>query len=111
VEGYRNYDKSEFSPACPLFEDDSQLEAVWKKEHSLQEFLAPSNFKSYDELKSKLHRVLGLDGITNSKSNDVPWGTDPAPTFKSAPAPKIQAAETEDDDDESMEFFKKLASG
>jgi hypothetical protein len=118
VEGYRNYDKSEFAEVGPLFKDDSEMETIWKKEYSLQEFLAPSNFKSYDELKEKLHRVLGLDGSTNGrtpaaaravaalKSDDSsPW--DEAPKFKATPAPAVHAAD--DEDDESLEFFKKLA--
>lgn len=117
VEGYRNYDKSEFGEAGPLSKDDEEMEKVWKKEYSLQEFLAPSNFKSYDELKEKLHRVLGLDGSTNGRTpaaaravaktdEDAPWNE--APKFKATPAPAVAQA-TDDEDDESLEFFKKLA--
>ena len=54
VEGYRNYDKSEFGERGPLSDDDRALENIWKQCHSLQEFLKPENFKSYDELKLKL---------------------------------------------------------
>lgn len=112
VEGYRNYDKSEFDKSEPLFDDDSELEAVWKKEHKLQPFVARSEFKSYDELKAKLHRVLGLNGSTSTKTESkTPWGDDeetkPAPQAKTQ-APK-SAPSMDDDDDESMEFFKKLA--
>lgn len=119
VEGYRNYDKSEFASPGPLFEDDDQMEAVWKREHSLQAFLAPSNFKSYDELKTKLNRVLGLDesgketpATSRSQAaqrkpaddeDELPWQ---APKqAQSAPA----RSESQDDEDE-LEFFKKLAS-
>ena len=49
VDGYWNYDKSEFDSPSPLFDDDEKLEEVWKKQYSLAEFTAPSNFKSYDE--------------------------------------------------------------
>ena len=116
VEGYRNYDKSEFAKAAPLFDDDSEMEKIWKKCNSLKEFLAPSNFKSYDELKEKLNRVLGRDGSTAGKTpaaaratakvdEDLPWA-EPKQTFKAAPAPKID----EDEDDESLEFFKKIAN-
>ena len=59
VEGYRNYDKSEFDGNTPLDENEDKLEAVWKQTHSLAAFLDPSNFKSYDELKTKLNTVLG----------------------------------------------------
>jgi hypothetical protein len=118
VEGYRNYDKSEFAAAGPLLKDDGKLEKIWKSEHSLQEFLSPSNFKSYDELKAKLNRVLGLDGsnpaaaranAAKTAEKNAPWQSDDeddAPNFKAAPSPSID----EEEDDEGLEFFKKLAS-
>jgi len=110
LEGYRNYDKSEFDSAVPLLSDDEKLEGIWKKEHKLQPFLDPSNFKSYEELKDKLNKVLGLTGEVrvNSKAEDTaPWDGDPVsppPTIKSKPAPAL-----DEDDDDSMDFFKKLA--
>lgn len=117
VEGYRNYDKSEFASAGPLFDDDSQLEGVWKQEHSLQAFLAPSNFKPYEELKARLNRVLGLDDKGNeapatarasaaskkSDEDELPWT---APREERAAPSRSAPAEEEDTD---LEFFKNLA--
>jgi hypothetical protein len=114
VEGYRNYDKSEFDKIAPLLNDDEELEAVWKKEHSLKEFLAPSNFKTYEELQARLAKVLAEDSApakrAKAETTEVPWDNDEdsAPKFKAASAPKYAAED--DDDDESLEFFKKLAS-
>lgn len=117
VEGYRNYDKSEFDKVGPLFADDSELEAVWKKEHSLQSFLDPKNFKDYDELKAKLLKVLAEDGAPataranaakKAEDTDLPWDEEETPKQKSKPAPEYAASE--DDDDESLEFFKNLAN-
>ena len=93
------------------------MESIWKKAHSLQEFIAPSNYKSYDELKAKLVKVLGLDNSTlgmtpaaaRAKASvteaevDTPW--EAPPKLKAAATPKFD----EDEDDESLEFFKKLA--
>ena len=114
VEGYRNYDKSEFDKSSSLFNDDSDLEAVWKKEHSLQSFLDASNFKSYDELQAKLMRALGeatskAKVAARAEEEDIPWDETPAPKQKVKAAPQFVAA-TEDDDDESLEFFKNLAN-
>jgi len=113
VEGYRNYDRSEFDKPGALLNDDEELETIWKKEHSLQEFLDLKNFKSYDELKERLTRVLSTDTpakiVKKAEEEDVPWArTESAPKFKTADAPKHVAVD--DDDDESLEFFKKLAS-
>jgi hypothetical protein len=114
VEGYRNYDKSEFAAAGPLAEDD-EMEAIWKKCHSLQSFLDPKNFKPYEELKAKLNRVLGLDGSTAGKTPAAARATAsveiidelekaPAPSFKSKEPPKF-----DDDEDDDLAFFNKLA--
>ena len=113
VEGYRNYDKSEFASTGPLFDDDEKMETVWKKTHSLQAFLDPSNFKSYDELKARLNKVLGVDGFTARSSSvneeaDTPWSQEAAaPTFKAKSEPKF----AEDEDDEDMLLFAKIANG
>ena len=58
VDGFWNYDKSEFEDTSKLFEDDSEADKVWQSQHSLAEFTAPTNFKSYDELKTRLDAVL-----------------------------------------------------
>ena len=95
VEGYRNYDKSEFdSPSQLLDGDDAKLETLWKKEYSLKEFLDPKHFKSYDVLKAKLDKVLGLDGaapVSKTKAEDF--------TPRSSP----------DIEDEELDYFKSLA--
>ena len=103
VEGYRNYDKSEFDVPSALSEDDTALEKIWKQQHKLAEFVDPSNFKTYDELKTKLHRVLGLNGSSNMTSNIEEAAS---PAMKETKAPVLQTAE----DDEDLEMFKKLAN-
>jgi hypothetical protein len=117
VEGYRNYDKSEFSKPGPLA-DDSEMEAIWNKEYSLQAFLNPKNFKSYDELKAKMNKVLGLDTagmraaapaiVSRAKEEDAPWAEEAAPASFKAKAPVAHFAADEDDD--GLEFFKNLAN-
>jgi len=112
LEGYRNYDKSEFDKSGPLLKDDEELEKVWKSEHSLQEFLAPSNFKSYEELQARLSKVLAEDSAPAKRkaaeNTEVPWQEESAPSFKATHAPKYSG--DDEDEDESLEFFKKLAN-
>ena len=112
VEGYRNYDKSEFESKSPLFDNDEDMSAVYNAEHSLEAFLAPSNFKSYDELKKKLEKVLAEPtGSSYRNEEDVPFDKPTARSMaapavgKSAPAPKAKAV----DDDDDLSFFEKLA--
>lgn len=113
VEGYRNYDTSSFDTPGALFEDDDKLEEVWNSyskspAHSLQQFIHPSKFKSYDELKAKLFRVLALGNAPKNAVQEEEAYEAPAPKAKAAPAPKAPSIE-EDDDDDAMDFFKKLA--
>lgn len=113
VEGYQNYDKSEFDSPAPLFSEDAKMEAVWKQQHPLKTFLERSNFKSYDELKTKLYRVLGLDGSAGARpAKAAAWEeaeeeVAPPPKIKSAPAKRPPVNLTEDEDD--MSYFKSLA--
>jgi len=112
VEGYRNYDKSEFDKTGPLLKDDEKLEAVWNSEHSLKDFLAPSNFKSYEELAARLAKVLA-DGtgpaVVGVPVETAPWAEEEsAPSFKSTHAPNYSG--DDGDDDETLEFFEKLAN-
>jgi hypothetical protein len=104
VEGYQNYDKSEFESPSPLLDDDGELEKIWKSEFSLTEMISDKEFKSYDALKQRLDKVLGLNGEapkttveqTKAKNFDAKTKSNDAP-FKD---------ESEDDD---MAYFSKLA--
>ena len=105
VEGYRNYDRSEFDSPSTISDEDDEIEAIWNKQHSLSAFLEKSNFKSYGELKARLDKVLGVTDST------------PVMEEETAPPPKQKVAEVEDDipwsnddeDDDSVSFFRSLA--
>lgn len=124
VEGYRNYDKSEFAAQGVISDSDGnalseeQMEAVWKQQSSLQEIVDPKNFKPYAELKAKLHKVLGLDGsshapTTTAEDDDTSMDFTPkfkersAPTLDETPAP-ASSTSSDDDDDDTLDFFKGL---
>jgi len=108
VEGYRNYDKSEFADVSALLDgDDEKLEELWKKEYSLKDFTEKKNFKPYDQLKGRLDKVLGFAGapIAKSKAEDttVAFKEDFTSTIPTA----ANASLSEDDDD--LNYFKSLA--
>ena len=112
VEGYRNYDKSEFSSASALYEsDESKLETVYNQLHNLSEYTDPKNYKSYDELKAKLMKVLGeeadMGAPTVVQMNSV---NDPAPMPEPAQAPVTAEEMNKQDDDDTMSYFAKLAN-
>lgn len=113
VEGYRNYDKSEFDAPGPLMDDDNQLEKVWKSEYPLQEFVSPGQFKSYDELKVKLYRVLALNEASSEPIAAAPAQREAAPRnipTTAADDPPWDNNNASDDDDEAISFFQKLAN-
>jgi hypothetical protein len=106
VERYRNYDKSEFAAKSALLDgDDDKLEALWKKEYSLKEFTDPSNFKSYEVLKAKLDKVLGLTGSVNkSRAEDTILSK-----FKKDDEEILETAGASSDEDGDLDYFKSLA--
>ena len=138
VDGYWNYDKSEFESPSALFDKDDLIEEVWKKQYSLKEFNAPTNFKSYDELKTRLSLVLA--GTTTVGSavtfmEDEPVATATFVDTKEEPAPAITVASSDpsitvtagnaqaeedvkkffpssddDEDEDTMDYFQKLAN-
>jgi hypothetical protein len=115
VEGYRNYDKSEFESPSALYEaDESRLESVYNQLHPVSEFTDPKNYKSYDELKAKLMRVLGEEadfGAPTVQQMNAVNDPAPAPEPVSAPAAPVTAAEMNSvDDDDTMSYFAKLAN-
>ena len=113
VEGYRNYDKSEFDSPAPLSEDDDELESVWNSQYSLQEFVDRNNFKSFAELQTRLNRVLGSTAVSSTASEVDEDDIMESPTVsRQAPAPKIEEEVTswsEESSDDSLDFFKQLA--
>ena len=104
VDGYWNYDKSEFETTSTLG-DDSMVEGIWKKQYSLKEFTAPTNFKSYEELKTRLDAVLSgtvsVGNVTDTM-DDEPIAS---PKVDTKPVESKQ-----EDEDDTMDYFNKLAS-
>jgi hypothetical protein len=104
VEGYQNYDKSEFESPSPLLGDDDELEKIWKSEHSLAEMISDKEFKSYDALKQRLDKVLGLSGDVVPKTTVETIKEQ----NKTAPKKSVDVAPDMGDDDD-MAYFAKLA--
>ena len=106
VEGYRNYDKSEFSSAAPLLNaDEAKLEEVYGKLHDLSEFTNPKNYKSYDELKTKLMRVLGEQATAGAYTvREEIKLNNPEPAVE-----PVTAEDISNDDEDTLSYFSKLA--
>ena len=107
VDGFWNYDKSEFEAPTALFDNDDDIEKVWNKQYALNEFTAPTNFKSYDELKTRLNMVLAgttTVGNVTTLMEDEPVVSAVVDT-KEEPAPVT----VEDEDEDTMDYFQKLA--
>jgi hypothetical protein len=121
VEGYRNYDKSEFDSPKPLSEDEDVLEGIYNKLYSLSEFTSPSSYKSYAELKAKLNQVLGEEGMSMTTAEAISLDDSINEPRMSAPAPMaaskqrvteepVTSSSDSDDDDDTLSYFAKLAA-
>lgn len=109
VEGWVNYDKSEFSAPAPLFNgDENQLQEVYDKLYSLQDFLDPKNYKSYDELKAKLNKVLGVSAGVSMEA-PAPAPVMEAPVMKAEESTFVEPVADSSDEDDTLSYFAKLA--
>jgi hypothetical protein len=114
VEGYPNYDNSSFEGQGALLNgDDEKLETIWNSLHHLGEFTDPKNFKSYDELKARLDKVLGNKA---PKPVESAGPTKPAPKFESKSVAKSEESDEvpwnasgESEEDDSLDYFRRLA--
>ena len=110
VDGFWNYDKSEFDSAKEIADNDEAIEGIWSKQYPLKPFLEESNFKSYDELKSKLDKVLTGSRSTGTVEDMV---TPPSLSETKPDVVKESVADSSSndpvEDDETLSYFSKLA--
>ena len=105
VDGFWNYDKSEFEGVSAIADNDDNIKAIWEKQYPLKPFLDTSNFKSYEELKEKLNRV-----ITGTKSTDTVENVDLPSTSTATVQSKDSASKaTASESDDTLDYFSKLA--
>ena len=120
VAGYRNYDSSEFAAPAPLLDDDDAMEAVWKKQYSLAELVAADQFKTYDELKKRLDYVIGTKGTPryqdpedldedNTRGSTRELTEDLRSELNNLQPTRRAAAVDEDEDDDTLSYFARLA--
>ena len=108
VDGFWNYDKSEFEDTSKLFESDDDANKVWKSQYSLAEFTAASNFKSYDELKTRLDAVLSGTVKVGNVADDLDDAPVAKPKVDTKPVTtKVETPVVEEDD--TLAYFEKLA--
>ncbi len=112
VDGYWNYDKSEFDAPNPLLTDDDALEAVWKKEYSLADFTSQSNFKSYEDLERRLKSVLGQKPVQRPRLDEEVQEEETLRVDGHGDVHKAVATaptSTDADEDDALSYFQKLA--
>ena len=105
VDGFWNYDKSEFEGVSAIADNDDNIKAIWEKQYPLKPFLDASNFKSYEELKEKLNRV-----ITGTKSTDTVENVDlPSTSTGTVQSKDGASTASASDSDDTLDYFSKLA--
>ena len=114
ADGYPNYDKSEFeAPSVLESFDDEDLERIWKKCYSLEEFISPDNFKSYDQLKTRLDTVLGNKKVESRKFDeeleDESEGRGSIRELSTVDDVRSEPTSSTDDDNAHLAYFQKLA--
>ena len=110
VAGYRNYDSSEFAAVTPLLDDDDALESIWKKQYSLEEFVAADQFKSYEDLKKRLESVLRVGSTRVQPVEDLEHEDDGRGSAEELVTAATQSTTaSSDEEDDALSYFAKLA--
>ncbi len=109
VDGFWNYDKSEFSSKSAISDDESKIESIWKSQYSLAEYTAPTNFKSYDELSTRFHQVISGTTKVGNVSEEIEDEPVATPVVDTKPVESPVTSQEEEDD--TMDYFSKLANG
>ena len=116
----RRYTESKFLDPAPVADSDDEIEKIWLSQYSLQEFVDPSSFKSYEDLKARLDRVLGRSGGEQNEQSSTPSEEEPeTPTSSAEDIPfemednsEPQAEQSvggEQNEDDGMSWFENLA--
>ena len=106
VAGYWNYDSSDFDSPKALFDNDEKIEEVWKTQYALNEFTAATNFKSYEELKTRLDAVLSGSVTVGNVAEEMEDAPIAAPVVDTKP---VESTSTKEEEDDTMDYFQKLA--
>ena len=111
VDGYWNYDKSEFEAPSALFDNDAQIEQVWKTAYPLADFTAATNFKSYEELKTRLDTVLSGTVTVGNVVDDIEESitVQSSPKVDTKPVERVETVTAALEEDDTMSYFEKLA--
>jgi hypothetical protein len=107
VAGYWNYDSSEFDRPSALSADDDELEQVWKQAYSLEAYTADSEFKSYDELDTRLNAVLNSTAPRAAVREQEEEEFEPVASSSSSSFRESMQSSTDDDD--ALSYFARLA--
>lgn len=109
VEGYSNYDKSEFDEVSALLDgDDEKLEEIWKQEHSLKELVDPKNFKEPEQIQNRLDKVLGI-GSAAPRSTVEHLKAEAASVQKKNVIQDVADEVDVPTEDDDLSYFSKLA--
>ena len=116
VAGFWNYDDSSFTTPSTLGAfDDAKLEEVYNQAYDLNDFTAPSEFKTYEELEARLKVVLGaapkpVDRETvETELEDLSEGLGNTVQPKEEWTSAVDNVKTGTEDDDALSYFAKLA--
>ena len=105
---YRNYDDSSFATPGPLLDDDDAMEEIWKQCYSLQDLIAPDQFKSYEELQQRMNEVLNISPTAPQVDPEV---EDEESDWQAEVAPAAVSPVSAEDEDPELAEFQKMLNG
>ena len=101
-----------------FLDDDDKLEEIYNKIYDLSEFTAPDQFKTYEELKSRLDSVLARKAVVvptqsvDEELEDLSEGLNRPSSAELDEISNLSAAataSTDEEEDDALSYFQKLA--
>jgi len=110
VEGYRNYDKSEFDKPSQLLDDEQELAKIYESLIPLSEFTSAAQFKPYDKLAEQFGKIWhSTQVIGSAEDEELSDGEEetPRPKRSVSPKPTRKPVATKKDDDDDVPWDSK----
>ncbi len=109
---YPNYESSTFGDPTALSMDDDELDEIFNQLHPISPLIDKSQFKSYDELETRLNAVMNPSkrrSVTEEVSDEIDDELDWAEPTAKAPEP-VAAAPTSSstEEEDAFSFFQNL---
>jgi len=108
---YPDYSQCSFAEQTPVSEDEKELESILNRLYDVNEFSDPKAFKSYDDLKKRFEKVMGVTqtATVEETETETTETNEPVETENSVEVEtKNEETESKTDSDDTDDYFNDM---